>query len=300
MIHDEIIHYMEKIRGTYQEDSVEAAIIDWIYLGRFVGYRGIKWCQVGLKDFKKILHPLWKGPISYALTEDNFQFFTADKVHVPTSTITEASYATISYVMVRFKKQKNDRNYEVIPYYKDTDNPAFCPLQAIHRALMRARRLNAPSDEPLAVFHKPSGQYAGRCFITKDEVAKFLRMVAMKVYKMKKTNKALQRWSTHSIRVTACNLLHRQGFSDSYIQTRLRWASNTFRDYLRNTLYSAAQHTKALTIPQNNLPRCTGSYETIRLPGGGQCLINSSSAADAVPQHRTMEELEQVLHARAA
>jgi hypothetical protein len=46
------------------------------------------------------------------------------------------------------------------------------------------------------------------------------------VYKFKKTDKRLDKWSTHSIRVTACNLLHRARYSDTYIKNRLRWKSD--------------------------------------------------------------------------
>ena len=42
--------------------------------------------------------------------------------------------------------------------------------------------------------------------------------------------------------------------SDSYIQQRLRWKGLTFRDYLRNTVYSAGQHKKALRISAENMP----------------------------------------------
>ena len=52
----------------------------------------------------------------------------------------------------------------------------------------------------------------------------------------------------HSIRVTAANLLHRAKFSDSYIKNRLRWRSDTFLMYLRNTFYTADQHTNAVTL----------------------------------------------------
>ena len=301
MIHDEMIHYMESIRTGMHEDSHEAAIIDWVLLGRFVGYRGIEWCQDTLKSFTKIIHDNWTGPLAYAFIEEDFQFYTADKIHVPHINITSQSYASIDHVMIRFKKQKNDRNYEVIPYMKDAANPAFCPIRAILRAFLRARRLHAPSDEPMAVFRQANGEYAGeRCFITKDLVAKFLRRIAQQVYKLKDNDPSLLRWSTHSIRVTACNLLHRQGFSDTYIQHRLRWASDAFRDYLRNTLYSAAQHTKALHIPDNNLPRVTTSYTKITMPSGDICLTNSTSAPQAISRRRGLEEIESVLRARAA
>ena len=45
MIDDEMVHHIEKIRPNYDQDSIESALIDWIYLGRFVGYRSIEWCQ---------------------------------------------------------------------------------------------------------------------------------------------------------------------------------------------------------------------------------------------------------------
>ena len=144
------------------------------------------------------------------------------------------------------------------------------------------------------------GKYANqRCFITSKQVASILQSVAAKVFKLNDTDKALNKWTSHSIRVTACNLLHRQGFSDTYIQTRLRWRSNAFLDYLRNTLYTAAAHTKALHIPKNNLPDLTTGYNTVAHPSGGTVFINSSSGVP-IPRYRRHEEIEQVLHAGAA
>ena len=42
MIYDEMIHHLEKVRSTHHEDSLNSALIDWIYLGRFCGYRSIE------------------------------------------------------------------------------------------------------------------------------------------------------------------------------------------------------------------------------------------------------------------
>jgi hypothetical protein len=61
-------------------------------------------------------------------------------------------------------------------------------------------------------------------------------------------HKDLLAWSCHSIGVTAANLLHRARFSDSYIKNRVRRRSDTFLMYLRNTFYTADQHTKAITL----------------------------------------------------
>ena len=140
---------------------------------------------------------------------------------------------------------------------------------AAFRIILRALRLGVPAEEPVAVFQCSSGRYNGqRCFITNSHVADYLQRVAQAVFKMKKDDPALKRWTSHSLRVTACNLLHRQGFSDSYIQSRLRWRSNTFLDYLRNTLHSAAAHTKALHISASNLPTVSSSYRSVTRPDG--------------------------------
>eukprot|EP00957_Ditylum_brightwellii_P200101 15253970-Ditylum_brightwellii.AAC.1 len=51
---------------------------------------------------------------------------------------------------------------------------------------------------------------------------------------------------SHSIRVGACVLLHISGKDGDFIQLRLRWKSDTFRLYLRNTTLLAGQHCQAV------------------------------------------------------
>jgi len=121
----------------------------------------------------------------------------------------------------------------------------------------------------------------------------------MTVFHLKPKDKVLSRWTSHSLCITACNLLHRQGFSDTYIQSRLRWTSNAFLGYLRNTLYNAAAQTKALHIPANNSPTLTTKYEQIRLLSGEVVTINSP-AGDLLVRLQQREEIEQVLHAASA
>ena len=299
MIHDEMIHHLEKIRPNYTQDSLEAALTDWIYLGRFVGYRSIEWCQKTQKSYHKIEHPNWEGPLSYAFIAEDFQFFNKHKQPIYND-IDRISIDDIAYVEIRFRKQKNNKNYEVIPYYKDELNPAFCPVHAVLRICQRAIRLKVPEEEPVGVFYSTTGKYKNeRCFLTADKVATLLQQVAATVFNLKKDDKSLKRWTSHSIRVTACNLLHRQGFSDTYIQAQLRWRSNAFLDYLRNTLYTAAKHTKALHIPLNNLPILTAARRTTTLPSGDTVHSNCPSGTP-LQRLRGREEIEQVMHAGAA
>ena len=94
----------------------------------------------------------------------------------------------------------------------------------------------------------------GYHYITRDQVEKYLRSIGALTFSLPKTDPMMSRWSSHLIRVTAYNLLHRQGLPDSYIQQRLSWKSLTWRDYIRNTIYSAAQHKAALKLTSRNIP----------------------------------------------
>jgi len=72
--------------------------------------------------------------------------------------------------------------------------------------------------------------------------------------------------STHSLRVKAAVLLHEAGKDGTYIKLRIRWLSDCFEVYLRNTPTICAQHNAALqgvnqqmmaaiAVSQANLPR---------------------------------------------
>jgi hypothetical protein len=106
-----------------------------------------------------------------------------------------------------------------------------------------------------------------RRLITVSQVTTFLRHVACKVFNIPAGHKDLLAWSCHSIGVTAANLLHRARFSDSFIKNRLRWRSDTFLMYLRNTFYTADQHTAAITLgldpPSGDITRPLETHETI-------------------------------------
>ena len=139
-----------------------------------------------------------------------------------------------------------------ILFERDDTLPDFCPVRAAFRIVQRARLLLVPKEEPVAVYHQHSVNK--RYFITDNQVASFFKKAAMAVFNLHKTDPELTKYSTHSIRVTAANVLHRANLSDSFIQMRLRWKSDTFLNYLRNTFYAASKHTKSLDISESNLP----------------------------------------------
>ena len=93
-------------------------------------------------------------------------------------------------------------------------------------------------------------------------VTTYIHKCASVVLNIKMTDPALQLWSTHSIRVIAANLLHRANLADSYIMTRLCWKSAEFFMYLRNTIYAADNHTKAMNVNLGPIERQRASYKT--------------------------------------
>ena len=112
------------------------------------------------------------------------------------------------------------------------------------RICHRSKRLGMKDHEPLAVC-VTKGKVR---FITARKVTALLREAAQEVLGLHKKDPVVSQWSTHSLRVTAANLLHRMQMSNSYIQKRLRWNSDRFLMYLRNTIHAADAHTKAITV----------------------------------------------------
>eukprot|EP00957_Ditylum_brightwellii_P071802 5457802-Ditylum_brightwellii.AAC.2 len=70
-------------------------------------------------------------------------------------------------------------------------------------------------------------------------------MVAEGVYNLTLPDD-IKRFSSHSIRVGACVMLHSSGKDGEVIKLKLRWKSDTFRLYVRNATLLAGQHCKAI------------------------------------------------------
>ena len=253
MIYDSMYHHMIKLRSRYSEshpDCLVVALCDWMFLGRYVGFRKSEWCNDHKTAYTKIDDPEWGSrPDALSLIKEDIQFFSSTGAPV---TLPEAALLTrdlpeaIAYVELLIRKQKNNDNYQTLKYNRCTKNSALCPVLAAFRIVCRATHLNLPDEHPVAIYRDSTTKE--RRQITGRECNMFLRQVASTVFKIPLNSPALKKWSTHSVRVTAANLLHRARFSDSYIKNRLRWRSNTFLMYLRNTFYTADDHTKALDI----------------------------------------------------
>ena len=104
----------------------------------------------------------------------------------------------------------------------------------MQRIVQRTVRLVGTSPNiPMCVYRHDNGNIQ---FITGSRIAQIMQHIAASVYKFDPTKdaNALSRWSSHSLRVGACVLLHAMGFTDTQLQFLLRWKSFAFLVYLRN------------------------------------------------------------------
>ena len=251
MLTDKMMVWLhDRASSSADGDGSLAAIVDWTILGRYTGFRCSEWCQAKQKEYEPIEG--WPGHQAKAFILADFVFLGKNDDIIPDPSAVDSQ--TIHFVRLRWRWQKNMDNGQMIPFARDDGNPSFCPVRAALRIYMRALRLGVPSHEPIGVFRNAQGV---RRFITQKLVAIHFREAASAVLNIRPNDPYLTMWSSHSIRVTAANLLHRARFSDSFIQSRLRWKSTTFLMYLRNTTYAATDHTKALNISDSNLPPMT-------------------------------------------
>ena len=105
--------------------------------------------------------------------------------------------------------------------------------------LARSQVLGATkSEDPCCACKDKKGNVA--C-LTVDDMTCYYRFV-MCLTRPSITEADLSLISTHLMRVYACVLLHEAGKDGPYIKLRLRWLSNCFEVYLRNTDKIRAQH----------------------------------------------------------
>ena len=141
-------------------------------------------------------------------------------------------------------KKIND-NGLIISYVKDNINKTYCVVEACKRLRKRAINLKIPNDKPIAVFTETKKGKRETCFIDDIHIKSVLQEAAGIEYNIK-CKKELSAFTSHSIRVGACVLLHAQNTSAEDIKFRLRWRSDTFRTYLKNILPLAERHKDAI------------------------------------------------------
>ena len=237
---DSMFQFIIDLAKNEPPDSQLSALRDWFVWSRYGGPRRAEWCQTAKSKYQRI--PEGEDAEGEALAFLLADVCAFDKYgrHLD---MRKAKLSQVDSMSVKWRYQKNGNNGEVITYYRDYDNQDWCAVVALWNIVQRAIRLNIPVEEPIAKYLDAKG----RCyFLTDYQVTALLRRAARKVLDITDAS-ILSKWSSHSLRVTAANELHRMNFSEAFIKKRLRWKSDAFLVYLRNTIHIARNHTMGLS-----------------------------------------------------
>jgi len=184
--------------------------------------------------------PLAPDGLPVAFTFEDLRFFGPGDTYLPCGFDVDLSLPDLHAVEMRWRFQKNNDNGQRIKQVRHPD-PRLCCVSAAWRIRHRAQRLNNSPRDVLAVYRTNSSTR----IINSDNITGALQSAARKAHNIT-LSKDITRWTPHSLRIGACVLLNEARVDPSIIKLRLRWRSDAFKDYLRNTITLAAIHRDAL------------------------------------------------------
>ena len=231
-----------KTLASKSTDNMYSALSDWLILGLQSGFRRKEWAQDKnhLAKYKDVQRNVDKSPSAFILTD--FEFRGTNNTRINQLNNKEVKKATT--VNVKWRYQKNNDNGQIISYMEDNQDPTFCYVKAAKRIRNRALKYKISSTMPIAIY-KDITKSNKTVYINDEHIKMILREAAKNVYKISKKDD-LDKFTSHSIRVGACVLLHAQNVSTEDIKFRLRWRSDSFRMYLRNVIELAERHKDAV------------------------------------------------------
>jgi hypothetical protein len=238
-------------------DSYYSACVDWFLLGLYLGLRRSEWAQ-SRTNYRLGSHQMNRLPTPQpqAFLLGDFEFRDVSGCRVPHSELLTIDPSRLCKLFVTFRTQKNGQNGEQRLVTAQWDKEQS-KLNAVAAGLSIVRRhywllgnqLNY--DTPLAI-HRTGGSVP--LYITDDGIEQTMRSLAQHTYQLDpvKDAAAIQRWSSHSLRVGGCVILHSMGLTTTQIQHLFRWQSNAFLTYLRNTtVLSDSQASTILAAASN-------------------------------------------------
>ena len=216
-------------------DCMETALSEWFTVGLFAGLRLSEYAQNQYKyDPATPMLDIFKDPKAFCIGD--LAYGTSTRMRM--TAIEAAAHAgdpdSIERCWITFRTQKNGQNDENRLFVRNTNaSSRFCFVKATLKIVRRFIRLRGINDTttPLALYREPTGRTV---LVTSNVIEKVMRQCATVVHKVK-TDPELQLFSAHSLRVGACVILHSMGFNATEIKWTLRWRSDAFMDYLRNT-----------------------------------------------------------------
>jgi hypothetical protein len=231
---------VEMVRRGQQADrfSFFRVMANFLRVGKNIGPRMAEYAQEAQRIGYYIMPDGQK--VVKALTRDDI-VFKDDKNKVLRDPHTYRH--KIHGMDVCFKVQKNRQNMQVIPFIRDKAHHEYCAVLAMEEIVETSFLLGQPSHLPLGVFRDGRGKVI---YLTGRAIADYFREIAREL-DPDMSEEDILRFSAHSIRVLACVLLHEAGKDGPYIKLRLRWLSDAYLVYLRNTQVIGQQHADVMS-----------------------------------------------------
>ena len=151
-------------------------------------------------------------------------------------------------------------NGQILWYQRETRFPDYCPVCLGLNLVWCVGTLGQQNDDPLCVYRDKKGVQ----YLTGKAVTEYFRFV-VRLVMLNISDEELSLISTHSIRVKACVLFAEAGRNGWYIKLRLRWMSDCYEVYLRNTKLITAQHSDAMSDVHERMLALAISF--VNLPG---------------------------------
>ena len=131
---------------------------------------------------------------------------------------------------LRLSNQKNGWKNVCIFHFSNGDD-VTCPIRALGRRYCHIRQYSNDKEEKLSSYFVNGVRY----HLKDGEVRERLKMAAVKLdYPARGI--PIGSIDTHSLRSGGANALHLSGYSDREIQKMGRWRSDTFKEYIRESL----------------------------------------------------------------
>ena len=244
-LHDKVIVRMREL-AEGDKLGFRAAVFDFTALGEYGGFRQQEWCMDSKSEIKFYVLPDGTH-IVRAFTVKNFVLYDKDGLRMSRPL---ARRRHVRKLGIEYDVQKNRCNGQIIAYLRLPEVSVWCPVERALSVLTRAQVLGLRDPEdPLCVYRDDGGVVQ---FVTGSDVTAYYRFVT-KLVMPNISKEELKLISTHSIRVRACVLLHEAGKDASFIKLRIRWLSDCFEIYLRNTDRITTQHSDALSDVQRRM-----------------------------------------------
>ncbi|CAB9523033.1 unknown protein [Seminavis robusta] len=233
----------KKVAEKFPSTSLICALTDGFEQGMCAGFRLTEWAQPGGKtNFTK---PHTNGmPLpacqTRCLVPNDFRAIGVAGGRMVGLGILSVPCDSVLRIFVKLRTQKNGNNGEERQFEKNPTPGGFCFVSSSYRALQRFAIIQgwhpglSAQNTPLSIYWDPRAHRPK--LVDSYAIERYMRRLASTVYNLDPAAHAadILLWSSHSLRIGACVILHIMGFSDRDIQWILRWKSMTFATYFRN------------------------------------------------------------------